>query len=1072
MSWFKTAAATIALLTVLSSTQAAPDARALLQESGIRGGVVVHVGCGDGKLTAELLADDKYLVSGVDADAGNVAKAKAHIDSLGRYGGASAEKYDGRNLPHGDSVVNLFVIESAPDLPAKEVARALVPKGVAMVKGDAMALGAAGLVKAGEADGWTKYTKPWPKALDEWTHYMHDASGNAVSKDREVGHPRRLQWWAGPKHSRHHDALASMSAMTSSDGRMFYIYDEGSISVVHRPPDWKLIARDAFNGKLLWKRDVPTWMTHLYNFRAGPKQLTRRLVSAGEAVYATLGFTAAVTKLDAATGKTLTTYEGSEKTEELIYHEGVLLTVKGDPELLIEKSDQCHGYWELAEHDPPTVVKSIVAYDAAGGKKLWEVTGENVKTIAPLSLCARGDSVFYLDGKQLHCLDAKTGKQRWASPFETEGQFIRSYAPTVVVTDGVIMCLTWNRLHGFSVADGKKLWENKGSIGFGSPGDLFVIGGKAWTNPLARSIWKESKKDADGIVRTGISIPRTEFLAEAKVGVAVDIRTGKIVDEVDFARNQHHHRCYRDKATERYMLLGYSGIQLVDFETKAVATNQWVRGICQYGIMPANGCVYVPPTPCQCYGTVRINGFFALRERNSLDDVESKPALEKGPAYGRISKGPKAGPDGGAAGGWPTYRGNISRSGSTESEVAGLEEKWETDIGQGITPPVVAGNRVFVAQRDAYTVHCLDRKTGKRAWKLLANGPIDSPPTIHAGLCVVGCGDGSVYCLDAETGELAWRFKVSSIERRIGSDNRLESPLSISGSVLVVDDTAYFAAGRSSFLDGGIRIYGLDVRTGEVLHSRVVASGHWDRGGQSDVADVDTTRKHKASPGALVDILISDGEAISMRQVKLTAQLEPGKAANTLYPSTGLLDDTWFHRQDWKYSRMSGQLVVYDDNAAFGVANPYTGLKKRRAKDYKKYKQDGHLHQKFTRYEEEFFPVGSKISGESTAKQAGAEKVSWSVEESFQPRAMVLAGKNLYLAGWVDSMAIQLKTGRADSQGDPDPRDPVLRVYSAASGKRVSEHTLESEPVFDGAAAAYGNLFISLKNGKIVCLGK
>ena len=61
-----------------------------------------------------------------------------------------------------------------------------------------------------------------------------------------------------------------MSAMTTSDGRVFYIYDEGPVSVIHQPADWKLIARDAFNGKLLWKREIPTWMTHLYNFRAGP----------------------------------------------------------------------------------------------------------------------------------------------------------------------------------------------------------------------------------------------------------------------------------------------------------------------------------------------------------------------------------------------------------------------------------------------------------------------------------------------------------------------------------------------------------------------------------------------------------------------------------------------------------------------------------------------------------------------------------------------------------------------------------------------------------------------------------
>ena len=85
---------------------------------------------------------------------------------------------------------------------------------------------------------------------------------------------------------------------------------------------------------------------------------------------------------------------------------------------------------------------------------------------------------------------------------------------------------------------------------------------------------------------------------------------------------------------------------------------------------------------------------------------------------------------------------------------------------------------------------------------------------------------------------------------------------------------------------------------------------------------------------------------------------------------------------------------------------------------------------------------------------------------------MVLAGENLFLAGWLDAMAIEVKTGRALSKTNPDPHESVLRIYSAGTGKRLAEHKLESDPVFDGAAAAYGHLFISLKNGKLICLGE
>jgi hypothetical protein len=36
----------------------------------------------------------------------------------------------------------------------------------------------------------------------------------------------------------------------------------------------------------------------------------------------------------------------------------------------------------------------------------------------------------------------------------------------------------------------------------------------------------------------------------------------------------------------------------------------------------------------------------------------------------------------------------------------------------------------------------------------------------------------------------------------------------------------------------------------------------------------------------------------------------------------------------------------------------------------------------------------------------------------------------------------------------------------------VSEYKLPGDPVFDGAAAAYGDLFLSLKNGNLVGMGE
>ena len=66
--------------------EAAARAQRILEATGVKGGLIVHLGCGDGTLTAALRANDRYLVHGLDTDAERAAKAREHIRSLGLYG--------------------------------------------------------------------------------------------------------------------------------------------------------------------------------------------------------------------------------------------------------------------------------------------------------------------------------------------------------------------------------------------------------------------------------------------------------------------------------------------------------------------------------------------------------------------------------------------------------------------------------------------------------------------------------------------------------------------------------------------------------------------------------------------------------------------------------------------------------------------------------------------------------------------------------------------------------------------------------------------------------------------------
>jgi len=282
--WFRGAMGLAVLLFCVPVPSDAEDgpvpqeqAREIFEATGLKGGLVVHLGCGDGKLTAALRAGDSFLVQGWDTDAGNVRKAREHVRSLGLYGNVSVDRFDGDRLPYVDNLANLVVAEDLGGVPRSEVMRVLCPEGMAYVK---------------QGGRWSKTVKPRPEEIDEWTHYLYDESGNAVSRDMVVGPPRHFQWTGSPRWCRHHDRRSSISAMVSASGRNFYIFDEGSTASILLPAKTMLIARDAFNGTILWKRPIPTWHPHLWPLKSGPTQLQRRLVAVGDRVYVTLGLDA------------------------------------------------------------------------------------------------------------------------------------------------------------------------------------------------------------------------------------------------------------------------------------------------------------------------------------------------------------------------------------------------------------------------------------------------------------------------------------------------------------------------------------------------------------------------------------------------------------------------------------------------------------------------------------------------------------------------------------------------------------------------------------------------------------
>jgi len=102
------------LLAAYSEESCQGQARQILDATGVRGGLIVHLSCGDGRLTAALCASDRYVVHGLDRDPENIAAARKRIQALGQYGDVFVERWSGDQLPYIDNMVNLVVSEPVP----------------------------------------------------------------------------------------------------------------------------------------------------------------------------------------------------------------------------------------------------------------------------------------------------------------------------------------------------------------------------------------------------------------------------------------------------------------------------------------------------------------------------------------------------------------------------------------------------------------------------------------------------------------------------------------------------------------------------------------------------------------------------------------------------------------------------------------------------------------------------------------------------------------------------------------------------------------------------------------------
>jgi outer membrane protein assembly factor BamB len=361
-------------------------AESIVMESGVTKGYCLVLGAEKGRLAFELARRTDLQIIGIEPAPDKVKAARQALDTAGLYGAKVViDQGELSALPYSNYFANLIVSDTTmwsgalPGEPA-QLARHLKPCGGVICLGGPPARfggrdGAAaddlaewlnklrlGRCRVSQTNGlWVTLKRgPLPGA-GQWTHQYANAGNTTCSNDHILSGPLGLLWFGEPGPEpmvNRHDAAAAPLAV---NGKLL-IQGENVV-----------MAQDSYNGRLLWRRDIPGAMrTRLKARECG------NLAASDDSFFVALPDRCL--RLDAETGQTVATYPlpekpGAEKSQWgfLAYVDGILY---GSAMIRLGVSDR------------------VFAIDSRSGELLWQHEGTNIGNLT----LALGDGwLFFID---------------------------------------------------------------------------------------------------------------------------------------------------------------------------------------------------------------------------------------------------------------------------------------------------------------------------------------------------------------------------------------------------------------------------------------------------------------------------------------------------------------------------------------------------------------------------------------------------------------------------------------------------------------------------------------------------
>jgi len=236
------------------------------------------------------------------------------------------------------------------------------------------------------------------------------------------------------------------------------------------------------------------------------------------------------------------------------------------------------------------------------------------------------------------------------------------------------------------------------------------------------------------------------------------------------------------------------------------------------------------------------------------------------------------------------------------------------------------------------------------------------------------------------------------------------------------------------------------------------------------------------------EILVTDGKLIYLSHWAFTPELERvydlQQHQDHLMTESFMLDDAKHHRSYWTLSVLvpadrqvprvaipDGDLIAMEDDKVYGIRVLRTAADDGSVNPA----ESGFSFFSMTRHAKEAPsakpPRKSRPDRRKRPQSAAVSKYdyyeNWITGIHVNPDAMLLDEDHVFVAGtpnaYPDDDIYQAVEGRMGG---------LLVVASKEDGKELARYHLDAAPTWDGMSAADGKLFVSLKNGSVICYGR